>query len=125
MRYLIIITVLLISNLTFSQEKVEFKKIYLSESGKLISEKFAKTIDLDIGNSKSTFNKSQAKVVLNKFFTNRSFVNYKANHNGGGNGRPFFEIGELSTENSLYRTYILYNIVDNEIEIIELRIEEE
>ena len=80
-------------------------------------------MDLDIPNSKANFSKNQASVVVQSFFKKHPPTSYTANHSGGGNGRANYEIGSLTSEELKYRTYLLYELKEEIVQIIELRIE--
>lgn len=86
---------------------------------------FGKTIDLNIPTAKANYSNNQAKILVENFFKSEPLVDYSIQHNGGGNGRPKYEIGKLTTQKSNYRTYILYQVVEAKIQIIEFRIEKE
>lgn len=86
---------------------------------------FNNPIDLNIPNAKANYSDNQGKILVEKFFKDNSLSAYETKHTGGGNGRPFFEIGKLETATSNFRTYLLFQKNAESIKIIELRIEEE
>lgn len=86
---------------------------------------FNKTIDLNIPSAKANYSDNQAKVLVQNFFANSKFKVYTTKHTGGGSGRPFYEIGKLETESGNYRTYLLFQEMNETINIIEFRIEKE
>ena len=112
------------SNL-FSQAKVNFEDYFVKDGGAQLIHAFNETVDIDIPNSKANFSKSQASVVVGTFFKKQPATSYKANHRGGGNGRAHYEIGVLLSGKLKYRTYLLYEMSKDIVQIIELRIEPE
>lgn len=106
-----------------AQNTVDFKELFLTENGKQLADRFSKSIDLDLPQAKATFDKKQASIVISKFFDSFPPAQYKSNHKGGGNGRANYEIGLLTSGKNEFRTYLLYYVRKETIEIIELRIE--
>lgn len=88
-----------------------------------LTEHFSKTIDLSIENKEGIYSQTQAKIILNDFFETNMPTEYEVKHTGGNKNNSHFVIGKLKTQNKVYRTHILYNLIDNTIEIIELRFE--
>jgi len=86
---------------------------------------FNTTIDLNIPSAKANYSDNQAKILVQNFFQEAKVKRYTAQHNGGGNGRPYYEIGKLETERGNYRTYLLFQKNNETITIIEFRIEQE
>lgn len=86
---------------------------------------FDSKIELSTPKTTGAFSQQQAKIILEQFFKENQFNKYVYKHNGGSKERSFYEIGRLESEGNNYRTYILYNLVQNKPRIIELRIEKE
>lgn len=90
---------------------------------KTIAASFASEVDLNISGTENVYSKSQAELVLKKFFQThppKSFVN---SHNGKSRSNSFYAIGSLTTAKGKFRTYLLYKQNDSKIVIHELRIE--
>ena len=86
---------------------------------------FNKTIDLNIPSAKANYSDKQAKILVQNFFKEVNMKSYTTQHKGGGNERPYYEIGKLETEKGNYRTYLLFQKSKETIKIIEFRIEQE
>lgn len=107
----------------FSQSKSEIGKYLESANTEQIIRSCDLTIDLELPKSKGVYDKDQAKVLLKKFFKVNQPKKYFVKHKGGNKEKKFFEIGSLLTETNDYRTYFLYDLIDDHPQIIELRIE--
>ena len=114
---------LLFFALQSKSQNTDFKDLFLKDNGNAITQKLSKSVDLDLPQAKSTYDKKQASIILGKFFENNIPTSYTSNHKGGGNGRANYEIGQLRSGEKRYRTYLLYNNKAEKLEIIELRIE--
>ena len=86
---------------------------------------FNNPIDLNIPSAKANYSDNQAKILVENFFEKYELKVYTTKHTGGGNGRPFFEIGKLETMNGNFRTYLLFQKSNDTFKIIEFRIEQE
>ncbi|MBL4710728.1 MAG: DUF4783 domain-containing protein [Flavobacteriales bacterium] len=123
MKKCLILFLTLFSLNTFSQSKINFEEYFVKNHAAQLIQSFNNTIDIDIPDSKANFSKNQASVVVQTFFKNNSPTSYKTNHRGGGNGRANYEIGNLTAGKLNYRTYLLYELKGEIVQIIELRIE--
>lgn len=108
---------------TFSQNTINFEAYFVKNNAAQLIQSFNSSVDIDIPDSKSNFSKNQASVVVQSFFKKHPPSSYKANHRGGGGGRPNYEIGSLTAGKLNYRTYLLYELKGEIVQIIELRIE--
>lgn len=108
-----------------AQDTMVFEKMFTADKGKSLAKHFHHTVDLDLPQSKASYSKKQASIIINNFFEKHTPSAYQVKHKGGGNNRSYFEIGSLSTSTQKFRTYLLYNIVADQLQIIELRIETE
>ncbi len=109
----------------FAQSNSELSNSLKTKNIEQFTSFFSETIDLNIPTAKSNYSDNQAKILVEKFIHDAVFIDYNTQHNGGGNGRPLYEIGKLTTEKGVYRTYILYQRTESETQIIEFRIEKE
>ena len=125
MRSILFILFFCSSSLLMAQDTTEFEKLFVSDQGKTLASFFGKTIDLNLPSSKATYDKKQATIIINQFFKENPPSSYMMKHNGGGNNRSNYEIGKLNTKNGDFRTYLLYNKIEDKLQIIELRIETE
>lgn len=108
----------------FCQEK-EFQKCFKDGNAELLAAHFSEQIDLKVSNTKGIYGKQQAKLIMADFFKKTPALVYKVKHNGGSKAKAKFEIGELSNSKRKFRTYLLYQVHENSLQIIELRIEPE
>jgi len=123
MRHFLALIIICFSFSSSAQTQSEIgKQLELGNVERLTSY-FNETIELGIPGSKGLFNKKQASIVLKDFFSKNPPNKYFQKHSGGGNNKALFEIGSLLTNEKRYRTYLLYNLVENKPQIIELRIE--
>lgn len=112
--------------LTFFSIKAQDKLIaeaMVSGESIHISQYFDDNIEIVTNQLSGVYSKQQAKQIIKSFFEKNPPSNYIQKHKGGSASRSFFEIGELNCGNKKFRTYILYNLVQDKPQIIELRIE--
>jgi len=109
------------STLTWSQNATIAKTI--QENASEIGNYFDTSVDLDLPDSEGVFNKKQATLVIKEFFTKIDVITYEFKHQGGGRSKSYFEIGQLKSAKQNYRTYILYNLIEDKPIIIEFRID--
>ena len=124
MKLTFFILIISLTSITLAQTGA-IESLYVNEKVNDIPNYFNTTIDLDIPNAKGTYDKGQAKIIFQNFLNKKTFVEYSKKHSGGGNGKSNFEIGNLKMISASYRTYILYNLNNQNVQIIELRIEKE
>lgn len=86
---------------------------------------FNTTVDLTLPNNEGVFSKAQAELILKTFFANNKPTDFKAVHDGESKNNTLYSIGNLSTSNGVFRTYILYQEKGTNVVILELRIESE
>lgn len=117
------ILLFLLQTASFSGGESEIEKLFSTQESKSIANYFSNSIDLDIPSAKGTYSKDQATIIFQSFIKEHSIKQYIKKHSGGGNGRSKFEIGSLQLNEKTYRTYVLYDVKEEKLEIIELRIE--
>jgi len=91
----------------------------------VISSHFGASVDLSIPNNEGVYSKTQAKLILKTFFTKNKPSAFSVVHNGESKNKSFYSIGNLSTSQGNFRTYILYKEVNKKITILELKIEDD
>lgn len=123
MRLLLVLLSFCIGLGVSAQSQTEIGKLLETGNAEKLTSFFSQNVELEIPGSKGLFNKKQASIVLKDFFSKNPPNKYFQKHDGGGNNKALFEIGSLITKQKKYRTYLLYNLVDNTPQIIELRIE--
>lgn len=88
---------------------------------KLLSNKFAQTLDLTIDETDGTYSKQQASILIKEFFTNHKTSSFTIKHQGSSNNKTHYAVCSLESGNKKRRVYIL---LDNQSKIIQLQIEE-
>lgn len=88
------------------------------------SKNFDSNLELTILDNEAIYSKAQIETILTDFFKKNKPSGYKTIHKGNSGNGAFFQIGELSTTNSIYRTYIYAKNINGKFLIQEFRIEE-
>lgn len=117
--------ILLILSITLSASPVDDNlatAIKTGNSGEIASH-FGNSVDLSIPNNEGVYSNIQAKLILKTFFTKNKPTDFSIVHNGDSKNNSHYSIGNLSTKNGNFRTYILYKEIDKKITILELKIE--
>jgi len=108
-----------------AQDNSIIAQIMGSKDADYVSSFFNSTIDLELPDSKGVYSLNQAKLLYTEFLKNQPDLVYVKKHNGGGSNKPKFEIGTLKSNKLTFRTYLLYNLVQEKPQIIELRVQTE
>ncbi|MDB4061667.1 DUF4783 domain-containing protein [Vicingaceae bacterium] len=125
MKNLILVLLIFISVQLFGQKESEPSSSLKDSNIAQFTSFFNNPIDLNIPSAKANYSDNQAKILVENFLKEASIKSYTTKHKGGGNGRPFFEIGILGTMKGNFRTYLLYQKSNETLKIIEFRIEQE
>jgi len=88
-----------------------------------LAKHFSESIDLSIPENEGVFSKVQAQLILKTFFSKHQPSDFKEVHQGDSKNNSHYSIGNLTTSNGTFRTYVLYKEINNAITIVELRIE--
>ena len=89
-----------------------------------LAEKFTNNIDLSILNVDAVYSKTQAEMVLKRFFKDNAPVDFVIEHQGSAGTECRYVIGKLITTKSEYRvTYFLKSDGEN-TQIKQFRIEQ-
>ena len=87
-----------------------------------VAKYFDNTVEITLPEKSNSYSKSQAELVLYKFFTNNAVTNFEVIHKSESAGSQYC-IGNLTTNNGVYRTTI-YMKQKGEKELVqELRFE--
>ena len=78
-------------------------------------------IELIFDNKEGVYSKSQASMILKKFFNNNKPSSFKINHEGGKEGAKYV-IGQLNTSNGDYRVHYFIKNENNKAFVYQLRI---
>lgn len=122
MRFLILF-IFFISFLALKAQDKQIANAFTSSDYTSISQYFDQNIEIVTTTADGMYSKQQAKQIIKSFFDANPPTKYTQKHKGGSSKRSFFEIGELECGEKKYRTYLLYNLVQEKPQIIELRIE--
>jgi len=63
------------------------------------------TVDLNIPDTEGVYSKAQAELILKDFFSKNNPKSYKTLHRGSSKDGARYSIGNLETENGMYRAY--------------------
>ena len=86
---------------------------------------FAPSVDITILKEENVYSKTQAAIVLNKFFTQNKPKGVKVLHKVTTNNAYRFGVLILTTDKGLYRVSFTLNGTNGAMQIIDLRIEAE
>jgi hypothetical protein len=125
LRYLPILLLYLIP--TFSVAGPIDKIAELIKQGKAheLAAYFASTIDVTILENSNAYSKTQAEIILEKFFKENKPLSVKLIHRIGSNPNYKFGVLVLTTDKGKYRVAFTLKDPDKAMTMIELRIESE
>lgn len=89
-----------------------------------ISSYFGQTVELTLFDQEEIYSKTQAQIILKNFFNENAPVSFKIIHQGGKESSKY-AIGSLKTSNKSYRITLLLKSNGSDINIHQLRIENE
>lgn len=94
------------------------------KSGKAneVAKYFDNTVEITLPDISNSYSKSQAELVLYKFFSTNSVSNFDVIHKSESAGSQYC-IGNLTTSNGVYRTTIYMKQKDDKEVVQELRFE--
>jgi hypothetical protein len=84
---------------------------------------FASSIDISIADEENTYSKTQAEIILEKFFSENKPESSKVLHKVNSNANYHFGVVILNTDKRLYRVAFTLKDVGGEMQLIELRFE--
>ena len=116
----------MISAAAMGQDKVQegISLAFKAGNATELSKYFNSEIELVILDKEDLYSKKQAEQILKKFFTDHSPTSFRIIFEGGKETSRY-AIGNLSTENQVYRTYLLIKKENGNSLIHQLRIEVE
>ena len=113
---------IILSSTMFAQDINSISQSLNSASAKEISKMLDKNVEVSILN-KDSYTKEEAEPLLASFFTTNTNISYKTIHKGKSLNNAYYQIGELTATDNIYRTYT-YVENENGIYVIkEFRIE--
>lgn len=90
-----------------------------------LEKQFAPTVDITILKDEHVYSKTQASIVLNKFFTQNKPKSVKIFHKVNTNNSYRFGVILLTTDKGVYRVSFTMNGANGNLQIIDMRIEAE
>lgn len=92
-------------------------------NAKEISKYFSPTVNLSILNDNNVYSKVQAEIILESFFKTNSPTGSKIVHRLDSNPNYQYAVIELNTIKGYFRVSYSIKIIDNQAQIVEIRIE--
>jgi hypothetical protein len=89
-----------------------------------LSSYFSSTIELTIHEKEEIYSRTQAEIILRKFFSENQPTQFSIIHQGGKENSKY-AIGNLSTNSKSFRVTFLLKTEENRVLIHQLRIENE
>lgn len=96
-----------------------------SANTKALAASFDSNVLLAVFGDENTYSKTQAEVMITKFFEQKKPSSFTIAHSGNSPGGGKFFVGHLITSGGKYRTFIQLKLVNNQTVIREIRFEEE
>jgi len=90
---------------------------------KHLSGYFTENIDISIDDTDAIYSRSQAAMVLSKFFKDNKVTAFKTEHAGNSSDANQYIIGKMVTENGSYRVTYFITSIKNESKIKQFNIE--
>jgi hypothetical protein len=86
---------------------------------------FGSMVDLEAGESDGSYSKTQAEIIMRKFFDDHPLTSFKLNHQGSSNDGSQYFIGTYKTTKKEYRVYVLMKSLEGDMRIKQIQFEEE
>ena len=93
-------------------------------NAKVLSGYFNQNVELVVPGSDNVYSKAQAQQIVNNFFSSYSPESFTVIHHGGKEGAKYV-IGNLVTNNGIFRVYFLLKKSEEKDYIHQLRIEKQ
>jgi len=121
-KILLFVSVLVVASAFRVQPFEEVIKALKSGNASQVSQYFDNTLEITLPDKSSSYNKSQAEMVLQNFFTTNAVKDFEILHRSDNAGAQYC-IGNLKTTNGDYRTTIYMKQKGDKIVLQELRFE--
>jgi hypothetical protein len=87
---------------------------------------FSSTVNLEIIEIDGNYSRKQAEIIVQDFFRKHPVKTFTVNHQGSSNDGSKYMIGVYTTtQNKVYRVYIMLKTLDDKLQINKLQIEED
>lgn len=123
MRIIIALLLFSFSNILHAQDENSMHLLIKNGDAPGLSAYFGKSVELSLNETDGIYSKKQAELILKDFFDKNKANNYEIKHEGGNLKKSKFSIGTYQTSEATYRSHLLFRMVDNKLQIIELRFE--
>lgn len=121
-KILLFVSVFVVASAFRIQPFEEVIKALKSGNASQVSQYFDNTLEITLPDKSSSYNKSQAEMVLQNFFTTNAVKDFEILHRSDNAGAQYC-IGNLKTTNGDYRTTIYMKQKGDKIVLQELRFE--
>src|SRR5690348_18473455 len=121
-KILLFVSVFVVASAFRVQSFEEVIKALKSGNASQVSQYFDNTLEITLPDKSSSYNKSQAEMVLQNFFTTNAVKDFEILHRSDNAGAQYC-IGNLKTTNGDYRTTIYMKQKGDKIVLQELRFE--
>lgn len=113
------------SNLAHAQAVVEnVVKAVNNSDASLMSKAFSSSIDINIDNNQAIYSKTQAEVVIKKFFEANTIKSFETKYISQQDDRSFlYIVGTLITEKSNYLVLLNFKHTNNTYYLVEIKFE--
>lgn len=127
MKVIYLLLLFIIPHVSFGQSVVD-QTVKAINDGNIsqMAKSFDKLVDVTLINEQSTYSKSQATIVLKKFFTKNEITSFAVKHKGSpANNTSVYVIGILQTRQKKdFRLYLFFKQKSNGLFLQEVRIDE-
>ena len=90
-----------------------------------LAQSFQGNVEITIKDAESSYSKAQAEMVLKNFFASHQPKSFAIAHQGTSPEGSKYFIGNLTTSNGNYRTYVYAKANGSTLSILEIRFEEQ
>ncbi|RVT99931.1 DUF4783 domain-containing protein [Mucilaginibacter limnophilus] len=124
-RFLPVLILFMLPLLTTAAEIDVIADLFKSGNSAELSKHFAQSLDVTLLKEENVYSKTQAELVLKKFFEQNKPKAVKVLHRVNTSNTYRFGVLLLSTDKGNYRVSLTMNSIKGSLQIIELRIEAE
>jgi hypothetical protein len=104
-------------------EKAAIERAIARGDAGTLSSYFVPTIDLMVGDLEDVYSRDQAHQIMSRFFSEHKPVEFLIRHEGKSKSNDFYYIGDLKTDNGVYRITFFLKKGEPAFQIKQLRVE--
>jgi hypothetical protein len=123
MKHIFFAVILAVAMLSFQKDSGFLNNAFKAADAKTIASYFQPKVEINIPGSEGLYSKNQAELMIKKFFENNPPQKYELLHNGSSNAGDNYVIGKYTSTNTIFRTFVLYQVENGKPVITEFRIE--